>query len=464
MALNAAIEAARAGNDGRGFAVVADEVRALAETSEKSANDVQSLAEEIQNDVRRVVAVVTAASATAAREAKAGGTVAESLEAMRQEMILISEGSQESLTAAIEAGQAASEAQRGAEQVASAAEEQSAAASEAQLGIDEQAKSLDQGQVAAQGLAALAEQLRGGRADASAAEQIGATAEELSATIQELSSAASEIMAATDQINRGSQMQAAATQQTSAALAQIQKSAGVAQTNATLADQRVGNMDTALKQIRDAVEALVVGVGSGLAETRSGLEMIASLQAVGRRIDKIVDGIALVAVQTGMLAVSGAVEAARAGDSGRGFAVVSNDIRGLAREASQSADTIKDTVRGIIDQIASVHRDLDQQVAAGEAEVEKNRLIFVALDKVDADVAALAQANGAILQGAEVILAAAAESATAARQIAAAAEQSSAASRQAATAAAEQARGAEDLAAAIEEIASLAAELTQPNE
>ena len=55
-------------------------------------------------------------------------------------------------------------------------------------------------------------------------------------------------MAATDQINRGSQMQAAATEQTSAALAQIQKSAGVAQTNATLADQRVGNMDTALKQ------------------------------------------------------------------------------------------------------------------------------------------------------------------------------------------------------------------------
>ena len=135
------------------------------------------------------------------------------------------------------------------------------------------------------------------------------------------------------------------------------------------------------------------------------------------------DGIALVAVQTGMLAVSGAVEAARAGDSGRGFAVVSNDIRGLAREASQSADTIKDTVRGIIDQIASVHRDLDQQVGAGEAEVEKNRLIYVALDKVDTDVAALAQANAAIRRGAEVILAAAAESAGAARQMAAGAEE-----------------------------------------
>ena len=57
LALNAAIEAARAGDHGRGFAVVADEVRALAETSEKSAQDVQKLATAIQTDVREVADV-----------------------------------------------------------------------------------------------------------------------------------------------------------------------------------------------------------------------------------------------------------------------------------------------------------------------------------------------------------------------------------------------------------------------
>jgi len=171
-----------------------------------------------------------------------------------------------------------------------------------------------------------------------------------------------------------------------------------------------------------------------------------------------------VAVQTSMLAVSGSVEAARAGDSGRGFAVVSNDIRGLARETTESMDRVKDTVRTIIDQVASVQRDLEDINALSEAEVQKSRLISEALARTDSEVAALSAANADILQGAEAIVAALAQTVQGARQIAAAAEQSSAASRQAASASAEQAQGAEDLAAAIEEIASLADELgQQPN-
>jgi methyl-accepting chemotaxis protein len=322
---------------------------------------------------------------------------------------------------------------------------------------------LDQGQAAAQNLALLAEQLRAGGANVQISEQISATAEELSATIQEMSGAASQIMAAVEQINRGSQQQAAATQQTSAAMAQIDKSATLAKDNATTASRQVQEMDAALKDSRAAVEALINGVGDALTETRASLGMISGLEGVGRRIDKIVDGIALVAVQTSMLAVSGAVEAARAGDSGRGFSVVSNDIRGLAREASESADRVKDTVRSIIDQIASVRRDLEQIIGTAEAEVEKNRGLFGALEIIDTDVAALAAGNGVILQGAEQIMIAVGQASAGARQIAAAAEEASAASRQAAAASSEQARGAEDLAAAIEEIASLADEMKTAN-
>jgi methyl-accepting chemotaxis protein len=463
LALNAAIEAARAGDHGRGFAVVAEEVRALAETSDKSALDVKGLAEEIQTNVQSAVGTVTAAASAAVAQAKEGALAVETLVAIRDDMGRLAEGSQETLLATIDAERAIGEVQKGAEMVASAAEEQSSAANEAQLAIAQQAQSLDQGQVAAHSLASLSEQLRGGTAARSASEQIASTAEELSATIQELSSAASQIMTAVEQINRGSQQQAAAAQQTSAALTQIERSAQVAREKGNLANERVGMVSKAMEESRVSIAQLVTGVSDAVDQTRGSLEVIIQLEAIGRKIEKIVDSITLVTIQTSMLAVSGAVEAARAGDAGRGFALVSNDIRSLAREASESVGRVKETVRGILDQIALLRRDLEQIVVAAELEVQNNRAVVKTLENLTSDVAALGKANHAILQGAAAVLASAGETAAAAKQIAAAAEEASGASRQAATASAQQASGADDLAAAIEEIASLSDELKKQN-
>ena len=391
-----------------------------------------------------------------ATEAGAAAAVVETLENRREDMARIAKDSEEMLNAALEAERAASEAQKGAEQVASAAEQQSTAANEAQSSVQQQAKSLDQGQVAARALAGLAEKLRGGTAAVSAPEQIGATAEELSATIQELTSAATQIMTAVQQIDRGSQQQASATHETSAALVEIENSGKFAQRTSSDSTERVLQMEAALKESRAAVGRVISGVDAALGDTRTSLTTIVRSETVGRRIEKIVDAIALMAVQTSMLAVSGSVEAARAGDAGRGFAVVSNDIRSLAREASQNVERAKDMVLGILDQIATLKRDLEQVAANAEIEVQGNRAVFAALDKVDADIAALSGANQAILEGTGIILTSVAEAAAGARQIAAAAEQARNASRQAAAASTEQAQGADDLAAAIEEIASLA--------
>ena len=459
LALNAAIEAARAGEHGRGFAVVADEVRAFAETSEKSALDVKTLAEAIGAEVRAIAQRIKRCSDTAHAEAENGRAVVGSLAAMRDDMGRIADGSQAILLAVTEGEAGAREAQRGAEQAARAAEEQSAATLQAQRAVQQQSASLDQSEQTAQSLAQLAESLDGGDAG-STAEQVSAAAEELSATVQELSGAAGEILGALDQISRGTQVQAAATQQSTSAMTQIERAAGQTQAAAAEAVDRTTALAPVLAANREAAVRLGGSLGTTLSETAAVIELVTSLAASSRRIEKIVDRIALLAVQTGMLAVSGSVEAAREGDKGRGFAVVSSDIRTLARGSADNADRMRDVVRSIQDQIAAVHRELETIATASQAELSRNQTLADRFVAVDAGVGIIRAGAATVLDGVETIVASAQDVVTGMTQIAAAAEETSGAAAEAATAAREQASGAEELAAAIEEIAGLADELS----
>ena len=144
LALNAAIEAARAGQHGKGFAVVADEVRTLAETSEKSAREIQELIGAIQADVKVIAEGINRSAEAARSEVDKGKAIGVQLDAVRASMIEILKGADEILKYSIESEKAAVEAQKGSETIAAAAEEQSAACEEALKTVDQQTTALAQ--------------------------------------------------------------------------------------------------------------------------------------------------------------------------------------------------------------------------------------------------------------------------------------------------------------------------------
>jgi methyl-accepting chemotaxis protein len=459
LALNAAIEAARAGQHGKGFAVVADEVRTLAETSEKSARDIQDLVGQIRGEVKTIADGINGAADAAKSEVEKGRIVSVQLEKVASDMGIVVAGSAEIATAALESDRAAKEAQKGAEQIAAAATEQSAACEEALRTVDQQTQALDQSQTASEELSTIAEDLKSSTDISKSAEELASAAEELSSAVQEISGAATQIMAAIEQINKGSQQAAAAAQQSTAAIVQIEKGAMLSQRQATVAREAGRTISDLVKASRTAVDELILGVSTSLDETNKSSVRIGTLEQISRRIDKIVDSINTVSIQTNMLAVNGSIEAARAGEFGKGFMVVSTDIRNLARESAENADRIKDVVKATQDQIVAVRRDLEQIAAAAEIEVQTNKSITTNLATVEQDMVFVIQSNEEILAGADIILTGVQEAQKGTQQIAIAADEASKGASEAATAAKQQSRGAEELAAAVEEVASLADEL-----
>jgi methyl-accepting chemotaxis protein len=459
LALNAAIEAARAGQHGKGFAVVADEVRTLAETSEKSARDIQELVAQIQKDVKVIAEGISTSAAAAKQEVVKGKKITETLEVVRQDMTEVMAGGRDIAKANDESNNACKEAQKGSEVIAAAADEQGSACQEATKTVEQQAQALQQSEQAAQELSELADELKNSTNIGKSAEEVASAAEELSSAVEEINRAAAQIMTALEQINKGAQQQAAATQESSAAVAQIEKGAILSQQRAKAAVEKGQAISEMLGTNKVAVDELIDGVMKSVEAGRQSREQMAALELISRRIDKIVDAITTVSIQTNMLAVNGSVEAARAGEFGKGFAVVSTDIRNLARDSAENADRIKDTVKAIQDQIVGVRSDLTEIAESAALEVEKNKQISTNLATIAKDMTIVLNGNKEILTGSDEIVRVVKEVQTSVEQVAAAAQEATRASGEAGNAAKEQAKGAEELAAAVEEIASLADEL-----
>ncbi|ALS22399.1 methyl-accepting chemotaxis protein [Paenibacillus naphthalenovorans] len=459
LALNAAIEAARAGEHGRGFAVVADEVRNLAEISEKSARNIRELVTEIQNNVKIVVSDIENAGKAANAEAEKAKKTTADLVKINEEIVVVQKAIAEISQNAIDANKGASEFLNIVEQIAAAAEQQSSATEEVEKSLQLQNRAFDELNAAASELAQMAEDLKVSTDAQKSSEALAAAAQELAANVEEANSTSSEIMKAMEQISSGAEMQAELTEKSSLFGEKLVVAARQMNERASASTVKVADMQKLIESNKIAVDDMIAGISASADASLVAARNIKNLEETIRKIDKIVDAIVNVTIQTNMLAVNGSIEAARAGEFGRGFSVVAGDIRALANESAENTDKIKDLVRGIQSQIQRVATDIDVSSKTSFTEAEKAKNITHNLNVIEESMMKINTGAKEIEKGSEESLVALEQAKKAVEQIAIAAQEASRATQEAANAASEQAKGMQELAEAIEEISGLADEL-----
>ncbi len=125
---------------------------------------------------------------------------------------------------------------------------------------------------------------------------------------------------------------------------------------------------------RDAARHGTTAVETSLNNITRGMEATRTLEERTARIEEAVSVIGDVADQTELLSLNAAIEAARAGDSGRGFTVVAQQVRKLADRSARSASEIADLVQSVLDGVRQIAVDSKESLETGRAlrkELEK---------------------------------------------------------------------------------------------
>jgi len=231
-----------------------------------------------------------------------------------------------------------------------------------------------------------------------AAEQTGQAANEIAATIQEVAQAAGQSATTSQEMASGSEQQARTATEAAGAMERLQSAIEVVEANGARSKEATAQADLGMKQASKAVEevaesarqmAVTAKQASSVAKTgghaveqtissmteikeqmQASAEKVKELDKKGQEIGAIVETIDQIAEQTNLLALNAAIEAARAGEHGKGFAVVADEVRKLAERATSATKEIGTLIGGVrkdVDEVVKAIEASNKQVADGAA-------------------------------------------------------------------------------------------------
>ena len=217
--------------------------------------------------------------------------------------------------------------------------------------------------------------------------QIASAAEELSAVTEQTSAGVNSQKVETDQV-------ATAMNEMAATVQEVARNAEEASEAAVAADQQAREGDRVVGEAIAQIERLAGEVGNST-------EAMGHLKRESDKIGSVLDVIKSVAQQTNLLALNAAIEAARAGEAGRGFAVVADEVRSLAQRTQKSTEEIEELIVGLQSGTQQVATIMDNSRSLTDSSVELTRRAGNALENITRTVSAIQAMNQQIATAAE---------------------------------------------------------------
>ena len=267
----------------------------------------------------------------------------------------------------------------------------------------------------------------------------------ISDNARQIASAAEELSTVTEQTRAGVSNQRDETEQVATAMNQMlataQEVARHAEQASIAANQANQQTELGDQVVTDAV-AHIEHLAHEMA--RSSQAML-GLQRESQKIGSVLEVIKSVSQQTNLLALNAAIEAARAGEAGRGFAVVADEVRSLAQRTQQSAEEIEELIGGLHNGTQQVADIMDNSRTLTDRSVGLTRNAGDALNEIARTVSVIQEMNPQIAAAAEEQSAVAEEINRSVLKVRDVSEQTAAASEQTAAASIELARLGADL-------------------